>query len=175
MLNPNVDEITAADIDALVQAQAPESATLDVKLTLTTDRDEFLKDISSFANGLGGQIVYGIREDGQGLYNRGAHARHHRSGYLAAPDHRHERRGGPPHSRPPLSQGAWLPERPRGCRRLHPDEAGTWNRNYRPRDSTCGRSESPRQAMAPGNSRECPGASREVQEGDRPRRCGLAY
>src|SRR5262249_55795266 len=53
MLKPNVDEITAPDIDALVQAQAPESATLDFKLTLTTDRDEFLKDISSFANGLG--------------------------------------------------------------------------------------------------------------------------
>jgi hypothetical protein len=62
MLRINVDEITAADIDALVQAQAPESATLDFKLTLTTDRDEFLKDISSFANGLGGHIVYGVRE-----------------------------------------------------------------------------------------------------------------
>jgi hypothetical protein len=62
MLNPNIDEITAADIEALVQAQAPESATLDFKLILTTDRDEFLKDIASFANSLGGHIIYGIRE-----------------------------------------------------------------------------------------------------------------
>jgi hypothetical protein len=59
-------EITIQDIEALVSDQVPESRTIDYKRELPgrsdEDKREFLADVSSFANSIGGRIVYGITE-----------------------------------------------------------------------------------------------------------------
>ena len=53
-----LDQITADDLQALIDAQAPEKRTLDYKATLPgnadADKKEFLADVSSFANAAGG-------------------------------------------------------------------------------------------------------------------------
>ena len=58
------DDITKADIDALLANGVPEGRTIEYKLTLpgSTDQDkkEFLADISSFANAAGGDLLYGL-------------------------------------------------------------------------------------------------------------------
>jgi hypothetical protein len=60
---------TREHLQALVDEQLPESLTLDYKASPALSkedrkRDEMCKDVSAFANSAGGQIVYGIEEDG---------------------------------------------------------------------------------------------------------------
>jgi hypothetical protein len=59
-------EITAADLQALVETKSSEGKEIDFKLTLPgkadSDRREFLYYISSFANTIGGYLVFGIEE-----------------------------------------------------------------------------------------------------------------
>lgn len=67
LYNTPLEELTAEDIQALVSAEIPEGVQIDYKLQLPgngdEDKREFLADISSFANGQGGDLVYGIREE----------------------------------------------------------------------------------------------------------------
>jgi hypothetical protein len=67
MIPKRFDDITKADIDALVVNGVPEGRTLDFKLILPGGTDdakrEFLADVSSFANAAGGDIVFGVEED----------------------------------------------------------------------------------------------------------------
>lgn len=62
----NFDEIDGATIQAMIDAGAAESVHLDFKRASygnsDADKKEFLKDVSSFANGLGGHLVLGIDE-----------------------------------------------------------------------------------------------------------------
>lgn len=64
MVPKQFDDITKADIDALLANGAPEGRTIEYKHTLpgNTDQDkkEFLADISSFANAAGGDLIYGL-------------------------------------------------------------------------------------------------------------------
>ena len=66
ILGPNLDEVTTADLQALVDEGVRERRTIDYKLTLPgrTDGDKhrFLADICSFANAAGGELIYGIEE-----------------------------------------------------------------------------------------------------------------
>ncbi len=60
---------TEADILTLIQAQAMESLTLEYKRSDSMkldekSRNEFAKDVSAFANSNGGQIIYGVIENG---------------------------------------------------------------------------------------------------------------
>jgi predicted HTH transcriptional regulator len=59
-------EITAADLQALVETKSSEGKEIDFKLTLPgkadSDRREFLYYMSSFANTIGGYLVFGIEE-----------------------------------------------------------------------------------------------------------------
>ncbi len=67
MIPKRFDDITKADIDALVANSVPEGRTLDYKRTLPGSSDdakrEFLADISSLANAAGGDIIFGVGED----------------------------------------------------------------------------------------------------------------
>jgi len=58
--------IQKADIDALIENARIEDRTIEYKRDLPgpadEDRREFLRDVSAFVNGLGGDIVYGIEE-----------------------------------------------------------------------------------------------------------------
>lgn len=72
IFNKDLDDISEADLDALIENGVRESRRLDYKRELPGRNDaakkEFLADISSFANSDGGDLVYGIdeqREDGQ--------------------------------------------------------------------------------------------------------------
>ncbi|MFN7152401.1 MAG: helix-turn-helix domain-containing protein [Acidovorax sp.] len=66
MLIGPIDKITETDLQALVAAQASESATLDFKRDLpgatSKDKYEFAKDACALANSGGGDLVYGIDE-----------------------------------------------------------------------------------------------------------------
>ena len=61
-----LDQITADDLQALINAQIPEKRTLDYKAILPDNADagkkEFLADVSSFANAAGGHLIFGIAE-----------------------------------------------------------------------------------------------------------------
>ena len=67
MIPKRFDDITKADIDALVANGVAEGRTLDYKRTLPGGKDdekrEFLADVSSFANAAGGDIIFGVDED----------------------------------------------------------------------------------------------------------------
>src|SRR3989338_8378538 len=62
----NVEEIEILDMQELV-GNAREIKSLDFKRIIKIDNDsekeEFLADISSFANSVGGNIIYGIEEE----------------------------------------------------------------------------------------------------------------
>lgn len=62
-----LEEITEADLKALIEAGTSEHKTLEYKLALPGGNDEarkeFLADISSFANSSGGHLIFGMRED----------------------------------------------------------------------------------------------------------------
>ena len=66
MLKADLRSIAFADLDRLRSDRTSESSTLDLKRDLpgTSDRDknEFLKDVCAFANGDGGDLVYGVAE-----------------------------------------------------------------------------------------------------------------
>lgn len=66
----NLLQATANDVQALITGLAAESQHLDFKRDLPRSdagaRHELLADISAFANSSGGDVVYGIQEDGEG-------------------------------------------------------------------------------------------------------------
>lgn len=67
MLPNDLREITEEQLLALVNNQVSESRSLEYKLALPGNSDEerreFLADISSFANTVGGDVLYGIRSE----------------------------------------------------------------------------------------------------------------
>lgn len=72
MLNKTLESINETDISALADNQVQEGRTLDYKLELPSGKDEdkreFWRDITSFANAAGGDILFGVEEakDGAG-------------------------------------------------------------------------------------------------------------
>lgn len=64
----NFDQISEADIRALLDNAVPEGMLIEYKRdgygSSDTDKDEFLKDVSSFANSLGGHLIIGVDECG---------------------------------------------------------------------------------------------------------------
>lgn len=66
-LDRPLKEIVKGDLTALIDSEVIEDKTIDYKETLPLekpqDKKEFLKDITSFANTLGGHIVYGMKEE----------------------------------------------------------------------------------------------------------------
>lgn len=64
MLNKNLQDVTEADLQQLIDNSVQEGKTLEYKQTLELKRDsdkkEFLADVSSFANAVGGDIIIGI-------------------------------------------------------------------------------------------------------------------
>ena len=62
------DKYDAGDVQALIDGQVPEGRTLDYKRELpgtsNDDKKEFLADVSSFANTAGGELIFGIDEEG---------------------------------------------------------------------------------------------------------------
>jgi hypothetical protein len=68
-LPANLRDLTQLDLERLVSDQAQEGPHLDLKRDLPTNWDnsaknEFVADVSAFANAGGGDLVYGIEEDG---------------------------------------------------------------------------------------------------------------
>ena len=63
-----LEELGEADLRALVEGGVSENRFIDYKRSLPGTQDqkrkEFLRDVSSFANTLGGYIIYGMNEDG---------------------------------------------------------------------------------------------------------------
>jgi Putative DNA-binding domain len=63
-----ISSINESDLLELISNQVPEGKTIDYKRELPgpreSDRDEFLADLTSFANTSGGHIVYGVEDDG---------------------------------------------------------------------------------------------------------------
>jgi predicted HTH transcriptional regulator len=66
MINVPFNSIDQAVIESLLLNEVREGRTLDYKEALPTggrdDRKEFLADVTAFANGAGGDIVYGVTE-----------------------------------------------------------------------------------------------------------------
>ncbi len=64
--NKPLSELTVDDINIIVRDKVPESRSLDYKRELSPSTDagnkELLKDISAFANTVGGYLIYGIDE-----------------------------------------------------------------------------------------------------------------
>lgn len=61
-----LSEVSIEDIETIVRDKIPESRTMDYKLEVHPATDagnkEFLKDISAFANTVGGYLIYGVDE-----------------------------------------------------------------------------------------------------------------
>ena len=61
------EDITEADITALIENEVSEGRQIEYKLLLPESNDEakkeFLADVSSFANASGGDLLYGVEED----------------------------------------------------------------------------------------------------------------
>ena len=70
MLEKPLDSPGLADIERLVELSVAESKVIEYKEVLPGTRDsdtkKFLQDVCSFANALGGHIVYGVSERSQG-------------------------------------------------------------------------------------------------------------
>jgi hypothetical protein len=68
MIPRPLDQITEADLAGLITAAVPERRTLDYKQQLHDTNDagkrELLADVSSFANTLGGDLIFGMTENG---------------------------------------------------------------------------------------------------------------
>lgn len=73
MFGKSIDEISGDDLTAVVRDRRQESQTLDYKSALpgrdNSARHEFLADVCAFANSSGGDLLYGIAEDGEGCAN----------------------------------------------------------------------------------------------------------
>lgn len=63
LLDIPLERITESDLQTLIEVGTPESVTIDYKRDTYADNVEFLKDISSFANARGGEIIIGMDED----------------------------------------------------------------------------------------------------------------
>src|SRR5579862_4950245 len=67
MILKPLEDITQADIEALVADKVSEGQKLEYKQEIHGGKDadvkEFLADVSSFANAVGGDIVYGVEEE----------------------------------------------------------------------------------------------------------------
>ena len=67
MIDKPLEKIGFADVERLVQERWPESKTVDYKRDAyggkDDDKKELLKDVSSFANTIGGDILIGVDED----------------------------------------------------------------------------------------------------------------
>ncbi|MDO8716544.1 MAG: ATP-binding protein [Dehalococcoidales bacterium] len=67
MINKDIDQITEEDIQALKDNSVSESKTIEYKQQLPgnsdLDKQEFLADISAFANASGGDLIFGVTED----------------------------------------------------------------------------------------------------------------
>lgn len=65
-LNKMLEAITEQDLQALVNQQEPEGKVLDYKVALTLDQEEakaeFRRDVTSFANAGGGDLIIGIKD-----------------------------------------------------------------------------------------------------------------
>ncbi|SEF13838.1 Putative DNA-binding domain-containing protein [Burkholderia sp. WP9] len=62
-----LDAVTEADLQTLIDHGVRESRTLDYKRDWPADRDartELAKDVCAFANTMGGDLVFGMREEG---------------------------------------------------------------------------------------------------------------
>src|SRR4051794_38821150 len=70
-LNKPLVQITRADLEALLADSICESKAIDYKRGLNLipqeAKDEFCRDVSSFANTIGGDIIYGIDDKGTGI------------------------------------------------------------------------------------------------------------
>ncbi|WP_027780379.1 AlbA family DNA-binding domain-containing protein [Paraburkholderia caledonica] len=68
MINSTLSSLSEEDLQRLCEDRAVESQTLDFKRTIPGKDDrsksEFLKDVCAFANGNGGDLLYGIDESG---------------------------------------------------------------------------------------------------------------
>jgi hypothetical protein len=66
-LDKTFDEINETDIRLLIENQVSERKNIEYKLTLPENKydskKEFLADVSSFANTMGGHLIYGIKEE----------------------------------------------------------------------------------------------------------------
>ena len=64
--NLNFDDITEKDLIGLIEAEVPEGLNIEYKKDVyggsDSDKKEFLKDISSFANSYGGHLIIGMEE-----------------------------------------------------------------------------------------------------------------
>ncbi|HCE46769.1 MAG TPA: hypothetical protein DET40_24745 [Lentisphaeria bacterium] len=64
MIQKNLDAVSKVDIDSLVANQVREGRTIEYKKLLPGNSDEekkeFLADVTSFANGSGGDIIFGV-------------------------------------------------------------------------------------------------------------------
>ena len=67
MIPKPIKEIKKEDIEMLIENRIPEGKTIDYKQKLSIesneDKKEFYKDVSSFANAEGGDIIYGLTEE----------------------------------------------------------------------------------------------------------------
>ncbi|MCW2393523.1 helix-turn-helix domain-containing protein [Sphingobium sp. B11D3A] len=70
MIERALADITEADLQGLVERATPENRRLDFKAQLpgrsSREVKNFLIDVASFANGEGGDLIYGLVEDGNG-------------------------------------------------------------------------------------------------------------
>jgi hypothetical protein len=66
MLPVNLNDLTPAHIEALIESEVPESLALDYKQQLprgqSEEKREFLYDVTALANSAGGDLIYGIVE-----------------------------------------------------------------------------------------------------------------
>jgi len=67
MINKPFEQITELDLQALVNNKVTENKTIEYKQALPgnsdADKKEFLADVSSFANTVGGDLIFGIKEN----------------------------------------------------------------------------------------------------------------
>jgi len=67
MIEKDIDKISEEDLQSLIDNSVLEKKTLEYKQELPgnkdSDKKEFLADVSSFANTIGGDLIYGIVED----------------------------------------------------------------------------------------------------------------
>ncbi len=67
LFNKPLAEIEENDLQELIDTAVRESKDLDYKESLSvelpSEKKEFLSDVSSFANAIGGYLIYGVKEN----------------------------------------------------------------------------------------------------------------